>query len=57
MTNPEKEKKFYINVSQFMASTPNSDKLIIMGDFNARVRKIAHPVSIQLAHMELVRRI
>ena len=38
MTNPDDIKdKFYEDLDSIITSTPNSDKLIILGDFNARV--------------------
>jgi hypothetical protein len=38
MTNPDDVKdKFYEDLEAAISSVPNSDKLIIMGDFNARV--------------------
>ena len=38
MTNPEEIKdKFYEDLNCVIAAVPNSDKLIILGDFNARV--------------------
>ena len=38
MTNPDEVKdKFYEDLNAVIASVPNADKLIILGDFNARV--------------------
>lgn len=38
MTNPDEVKdKFYEDLNTVIGATPNSDKLIILGDFNARV--------------------
>ena len=38
MTNPDDVKdKFYEDLNNVIASVPNADKLIILGDFNARV--------------------
>ena len=38
MTNPEEVKEqFYSDLSLLISSVPKSDKLLIMGDFNARV--------------------
>ena len=38
MTNPDEIKdKFYEDLNAVIASVPNADKLIILGDFNARV--------------------
>ena len=38
MTNPDEVKdKFYEDLSVLISSVPTSDKLIILGDFNARV--------------------
>ena len=38
MTNPDEVKvKFYNDLDDIICATPHSDKLIILGDFNARV--------------------
>ena len=38
MTNPDKVKdKFYDDLDSVISATPRTDKLIILGDFNARV--------------------
>ena len=38
MTNPDETKdKFYEDLVDTISSVPNTDKLIILGDFNARV--------------------
>ena len=38
MTNPDETKdKFYEDLNALIASVPNADKLIVLGDFNARV--------------------
>ena len=38
MTNPDEVKdKFYEELEALIASVPQSDKLIVLGDFNARV--------------------
>ena len=43
MTNPDDIKdKFYEDLDSIITSTPNSDKLIILGDFNARVGRDHH---------------
>ncbi len=43
MTNPDDVKdKFYEDLDSVISTTPNSDKLIILGDFNARVGKDHH---------------
>ena len=43
MTNPDDIKdKFYEHLDSIITSTPNSDKLIILGDFNARVGRDHH---------------
>ena len=40
MTNPDKVKdKFYDNLESVISATPRTDKLILLGDFNARVSK------------------
>ena len=43
MTNPDDIKdKFYEDLDSIISTTPNSDKLIILGDFNARVGRDYH---------------
>ena len=44
MTNPEKTKEeFYNSLRETIRAAPNSDKLIIAGDFNARIgREVEH---------------
>ena len=38
MTNSDEGKeRFYVGLDKTIASVPSSDKLLIMGDFNARV--------------------
>ena len=38
MTNPDEVKdKFYDNLDNIISATPRTDKLILLGDFNARV--------------------
>ena len=38
MTNPEEVKdKFYDDLNSVISATPQTDKLILLGDFNARV--------------------
>ena len=38
MTNPEEVKnQFYVQIDALIAAVPKSEKLIIIGDFNARV--------------------
>ena len=38
MTNPEEVKdKFYNDLDDIISATPHTDKLILLGDFNARV--------------------
>nr|VZI44025.1 unnamed protein product [Spirometra erinaceieuropaei] len=40
MTSPEEAKnKFYENQHTLLAPVPNVDKLVVLGDFNARVGK------------------
>ena len=38
MTNPDEVKdKFYDDLDNIISATPRTDKLILLGDFNARV--------------------
>ena len=47
MTNPEEEKdQFYEQLAALIAAVPKSEKLIILGDFNARVGTDHHTLTV-----------